>query len=157
MSIQKTRAGGSERDVLREPGRSPGTWPGTPFDDSSSIEGASVMRNRAIWAMTALLIGLVASGSSPAQQVVNLVTNGGFETGVLTPWGGYANSPGVRTQAVVQDCVGADVPEGPIEGRYCLDINVTALGANNYAIGIQPRPTITFQSGKKYTFAVFLK
>jgi len=114
------------------------------------------MRSRVFWLAMTLLLGGILSPSY-AQGVTNLVQNGGFETGAMTPWGSYANSPGARTTTVVQDCVGAAKPEGPIEGKYCLHVNVTALGANNYAIGLQPRPTITYQSGKKYTFSVFLK
>jgi len=114
------------------------------------------MRSRVLWLALILLFGWTLSPGH-AQSVTNLVQNGGFESGALSPWGSYANSPGARTTTVVQDCVGASKPEGPIEGKYCLHVNVTALGANNYAIGLQPRPTITYQSGKKYTFSVFLK
>jgi regulation of enolase protein 1 (concanavalin A-like superfamily) len=114
------------------------------------------MRSRVVWPAVALLIGWAAFPGR-AQEVTNLIENGGFESGALTPWAGYANSPGVRTQEVVKDCIGAASPQGPIEGNYCLHVNVTTLGANNYAIGLATRPAITFKSGKKYTFSVFLK
>ena len=104
-----------------------------------------------------LLIGFIGNGPGHAQEITNLLLNGGFETGVLSPWNSYANAPSVRTQTVVKDCVGATVPEGPIEGSYCLNVNVTTLGANNYAIGLSPRPQQPYQQGKKYTFSVFLK
>ena len=114
------------------------------------------MKNRVVWLMAALVIGFVASGPSQAQQITNLIPNGGFETGVISPWGSYANNTGVRTQAVVKDCVGATVPEGPIEGNYCLNVNVTALATEWWDIGLQPRG-IVFAKGKKYTLSVFLK
>lgn len=81
------------------------------------------MRNRALWWVVALSIGFLVSGPGQAQDITNLLQNGGFETGVMTPWGSYANAPGARTQTVVKDCVGADVPEGPIEGSNCLHVN----------------------------------
>jgi len=115
------------------------------------------MSSRAVWLAAVLMIGVLASGPGQAQQVTNLLQNGGFETGLMTPWTSYANAPSVRTQTVVKDCVGADVPEGPIEGSYCLNVNVTTLGANNYAIGLSPRPQQPYQQGKQYTFSVFMK
>ncbi len=115
------------------------------------------MRKRAVWLAAALAIGLAASGPGQAQQVTNLIQNGGFETGVISPWNLYANAPSVCARAVVKDCVGATVPEGPIEGSYCLYANVTTLGANSYAVGLSPRPQQPYQKGKKYTFSVFLK
>ena len=74
----------------------------------------------------------------------------------MSPWGTNTNG-GIATFAVVKDCIGADVPEGPIEGAYCLNIKVTTLGANDYAIGLGPRPQHDYEQGKKYTFSVFLK
>jgi len=69
------------------------------------------MRSRVVRLAAALLIGWAAFPAR-AHEVTNLIQNGGFETGVLTPWAGYANSPGVRTREVVKDCIGAASPEG---------------------------------------------
>ena len=113
------------------------------------------MRIRAFWLMAALLIGLAVSGTSHA-QVVNMLTNGGFETGVIGPYGTYANNGGTCTPAVVTDCVGAVVPEGPIEGKYCLHLTVSAIGTNNWDIGMT-NGGHTWQKGKKYTFSAFMK
>jgi hypothetical protein len=43
------------------------------------------MPNRAVWLMTALLIGLAVSAPSRAQQLQNQIVSN-FETGVVTPW-----------------------------------------------------------------------
>jgi regulation of enolase protein 1 (concanavalin A-like superfamily) len=80
------------------------------------------------------------------------LTNGGFESGVMAPYGTY----GTCTTEVVQQCVGAAVPEGPVEGKYCLHVVVPAAGANNWDVGMTDN-TIVFKQGKKYTFACFMK
>jgi len=116
------------------------------------------MRNRVVWWMAALLIGGIVSGSSQAQQITNLIPNGGFETGAMPPWGSYG---ALATFTVVKDCVGATVPEGPIEGNYCLNVKVTGAGANPWDAAVQPAlaspPGAVFQKGKKYTLSLFLK
>ncbi|MCX5643838.1 MAG: discoidin domain-containing protein, partial [Phycisphaerae bacterium] len=115
------------------------------------------MRTRVVWLMTALMIGLVASAPSPAQQVTNLFQNPGFETGALAPWGSYG---GTVTSAVVKDCVGATVPEGPIEGTYCLNVKVSGPGANFWDGAVSPVLVAgqgTFKKGVKYTLSLFLK
>jgi hypothetical protein len=102
--------------------------------------------------MAALAIGLAGAGMSQAQQVVNMLANGGFETGVIGPYGLY----GSGTATVVTECAGAAVAEGPIEGKYCLNVKVAAAGANNWDVGMT-NGTHTFKQGKKYTFACFMK
>ena len=114
------------------------------------------MRSRVVWLMAAVVIGFVASGPSQAQRVPNLLTNGGFETGAVSPWGTYSSAVAVVTTQVVTTCAGATVPEKPIEGKYCLDVKVSARGVNNWDAGLQYR-NMTFQKGKKYTLSVFLK
>ena len=47
------------------------------------------MRTRVVWLMAALMIGLAASAPGQAQQVTNLFTNGGFESGAMAPYGTY--------------------------------------------------------------------
>ena len=51
------------------------------------------MRTRVVWLMAALMIGLAASAPSQAQQVTNLLTNGGFESGEIGPYGTYGTAP----------------------------------------------------------------
>jgi regulation of enolase protein 1 (concanavalin A-like superfamily) len=100
----------------------------------------------------ALLVGFVISGPGQAQQVQNLLTNGGFESGAIAPYGTYGNC----TTEIVTDLVGAAVPEGPVEGKRCLHIVVPAAGANNWDVGMTDG-SHTFEQGKKYTFAAFIK
>ena len=108
------------------------------------------MRNRALWLTGVLLIGLLWAGPGSAQE--NLLTNGGFESGNIGPYGTY----GTATATVVTECTGADVPEAPIEGKYCLHIEVAAAGANSWDMGMTDGSQ-TFEAGKKYTFACFMK
>ncbi|MFH1719417.1 MAG: carbohydrate binding domain-containing protein, partial [Planctomycetota bacterium] len=110
------------------------------------------MKNRVLWVAAVLLIGFMACGQGYAQDVVNLLANGGFETGAIGPFGMY----GPGTNEVVTNCVGAAVPEGPIEGTYCLHIVIPAAGANNWDSGMTDG-SHTFEAGKKYTFSAFVK
>jgi len=91
------------------------------------------------------LLGFVA-------EPPNLLPNGGFESGKIAPYGIY----GTATSEVVTDCVGAAVPEGPIEGKYCLHVVVPAAGANFWDIGMTDG-TFTFKAGKKYKFSAWVK
>jgi hypothetical protein len=110
------------------------------------------MRSRAVWLTVALLIGFVGLAPGLAADPVNLLPNGGFESGAIGPYGVY----GSGTSEVVTSCSGAAVPEGPIEGKYCLHVTVAAAGANNWDVGMSDG-SYTFQKGKKYTFACFFK
>ena len=103
--------------------------------------------------MTAvLLIGFIGFSPGHAQEVENLLANGGFEDGEVTPWGTY----GSVTSEVVQVLAGAAVPEGPIEGRYCLHLEVAEAGVNFWDSGLQHSGHV-FEEGKKYTLSAFLK
>jgi len=110
------------------------------------------MRTQVVWLTTVLLIGFIGLSPSHAQEVVNLLPNGGFETGFIGPYGIYGNG----TIEVVTDCVGAAVPEGPVEGQYCLHVMVPAAGVNDWDVGMSDG-SYTFEKGKKYTFSAFLK
>jgi hypothetical protein len=110
------------------------------------------MRNRVVWSMAVLWIGLAGSGPSRAQQIQNQIVNGNFETGAVAPWGSW----GTVSMEVVTTCAGATVPEGPVEGRYCLHVTVPAPGANFWDLGLSPQGMV-FQKGKKYTLSAFLK
>jgi hypothetical protein len=110
------------------------------------------MTSRTVWLMTALSIGFAVSAPSQAQQPQNMIINGNFETGVVTPWTTW----GGAQMEVVTNCTGAAVPEGPVEGRYCLHVTVATAPANYWDLGISPRGMV-FQKGKKYTLSAFLK
>jgi hypothetical protein len=107
--------------------------------------------------MAALLIGLTVSGSGRAQQVTNLVAsrNPGFESGALSPWN--LNAGGVATATVVKDCVGAAVPEGPIEGNYCLYVKLSGPSSPNWWNAAFDLAGPTFEKGKKYTLSLWIK
>jgi len=110
------------------------------------------MRNRIIWLTAVLLIGFIGFSPGHAQEVENILDNGGFEDGDVSPWGTY----GAVTSEVVQVLAGAAVPEGPIEGRYCLHIEVAEAGVNFWDSGLQHSGHV-FEEGKKYTLSAFLK
>jgi hypothetical protein len=82
----------------------------------------------------------------------NFLVNGGFEDGVQDPWSIYGNATG----EVVTELVGATVPEGPIEGSFCLYVEVGEGIANFWEAGLQPVGEL-FEAGKKYTISAFLK
>ncbi len=105
-----------------------------------------------IFCLTGVLIMLLGYGSSYAQD--NLLTNGGWEDGVDTPPWGYI---GPFTHQVVTNCEGADVPEYPIEGNYCLQVDVPATGYSNFWDGYIQHRYLVFEQGKKYTFSCFAK
>jgi hypothetical protein len=85
-------------------------------------------------------------------MVLSLLTNGGFESGQIAPYGLY----GTGTATVVTDCAGAAVPEGPVEGKCCLHVVVPAAGTNNWDVGMTQN-NFVWQKGKKYTFSCFFK
>ena len=64
------------------------------------------MRTKTVW-LTAILIVSMGFGLSQGQEVVNLLENGGFETGDMAPWSTY----GPGTSEVVTELTGAAVPE----------------------------------------------
>ena len=91
------------------------------------------MRIRIVWLMTFLLIVLVGLNSSRAQE--NILVNGGFEDGALDPWTTYGNA---TFEVVTKD---------PIEGNYCLYINVPAAGTNFWDVFLK-YPDLVFEKGK---------
>ncbi len=109
------------------------------------------MYRRALWAIVVLVFLGVCRGN--AQEVVNLLTNGGFEDGTLNGW----RRGGGCTIAVVQELVGASVPEGPIEGNYCMHVTVNNNNANFWNAHARPRFDTVFEAGKKYTLSLWLK
>ncbi len=111
------------------------------------------MRSRAVWLMVVFLVGLLGFGASYAQEIENLLTNGNFEDGTETGWGGY----GGHTREIVTELVGANIPEEVVEGSYCMNVVVPTAGANFWDAGIQTFYSGVFESGKQYTFSVWLK
>ena len=87
-----------------------------------------------------------------AEPSANFLVNGGFEDGVFDPWSSY----GKPTAEVVQELVGAAVPEAPIEGSFCLYVDVAEGIPNFWDAGLQPVGEV-FEAGKKYTISAFLK
>jgi hypothetical protein len=110
------------------------------------------MQQRGVWLTVLLLIGFAGLSVSRAQDGENLLENGGFETGEMTPWSTY----GSVTTEVVETLDGAAVADGPIEGKYCLHLVVPAAGANFWDVGLQHTGHV-FETGKKYTLSAFLK
>jgi len=82
----------------------------------------------------------------------NILANGGFEDGVADPWSTYGDA----TLEVVQELVGAAVPDVPIEGSSCLHVVVGSAGANFWDAGLQHAGHV-FEAGKQYTLSAFLK
>ncbi|MFQ6034677.1 MAG: carbohydrate binding domain-containing protein [Sedimentisphaerales bacterium] len=118
------------------------------------------MRIQVIWLTAVFLIGFMVFSPSHAQEVQNILKNGGFENGPAGPlntwepetWNVYGNA----TPEVVTELVGAAVPEGPVEGDYCLHVVVPTAGGNFWDAGLQHIGHV-FQAGKKYTLSAFFK
>jgi hypothetical protein len=97
-------------------------------------------------------------GKPAVVDTTNLAVNGGFETGALAPWGYYGTTASAVTATVVTDCTGANVPEGPIEGKYCLDLKVSGPGTNFWDAGFNLSGALpAFVNGTKYTLSAFFK
>ncbi|MHC4325772.1 MAG: carbohydrate binding domain-containing protein, partial [Planctomycetota bacterium] len=110
------------------------------------------MKNRIVWLAVVLLAGFVGICPSYAQEVDNLLVNGGFEDGVLDPW--YI--AGTNENEIVTELTGAAVPEGPIEGTNALHITVPAAGANYWDTHLKQQGLV-FEQGKHYTLSAFFK
>lgn len=84
--------------------------------------------NLIIGSMVVLVAGLLVSGMAIAEEIENLMENGGFENGTYSPWqigGGIKNDGGIgATMEVVDKLKGADVDEDTIEGKLCLLVGV---------------------------------
>ncbi len=89
-----------------------------------------------------------------AREAENLLVNGGFETGELDPWIGGGNVGSVMT--VVDELVGVEIPEDPIEGDYCLHIVVEEKGENTWDSQLKYM-NLVFEAGKVYTLSAYIK
>ena len=88
-----------------------------------------------------------------AEASESFLVNGGFEHGDLVRWARW----GDLTREVVTELVGAAVPESPLEGKFCLYVDVAAGMANASEAGVLPYGDFVFEAGKKYTISAFLK
>ena len=114
------------------------------------------MRTQVVWFTAFLLIGFIGFSPSHAQEVKNLLINGGFEDGVIAPWTIWS-SWGDVTREVVKELVNAAVPEDPIEGDFCLHLVVpTPSGVAYWECCLQHGRHV-FEKGKKYTHSAFFK
>src|SRR4030043_143244 len=110
------------------------------------------MRTRVVWLTAVILIGFIGLSPSRAQEVVNLLPNGGFENGAVASYGHY----GAGSVEVVTDCGEGGVPEGRVGGVYCLPVVIPAGAVNSWDSGLTDG-SHTFEAGKKYTFSAFVK
>ncbi|MFB0553902.1 MAG: carbohydrate binding domain-containing protein [Phycisphaerae bacterium] len=110
------------------------------------------MRTRVVWLTAFLLIGFIVFAPSHAQEVENILANGGFEDGVAALWGTW----GDVTTEVVEELEGAAVPDDPIEGNFCLHVTVNSTDTDLWNIGLNQGGYV-FEQGKKYTLSAFLK
>ncbi len=110
------------------------------------------MRTQIVW-LTAIFIVLMGFGPSQGQEAENLLTNPGLEDGTANGWGGY----GFNTLEVVQELIGAAVPEDPIEGGYCMHVTEGDGAADFWESGLTLWGGNVFEAGKQYTFSVWLK
>lgn len=111
--------------------------------------------------MIASMVILVA-GLAVADEIENLMPNGGFENGTNSPWaigGSIKDGGGVgATMEVVDKLDGASVDEDPIEGDLCLLVTVEdgAASAGSVQFMTANNPP-TYESGEIYTFSAFIK
>jgi len=115
------------------------------------------MRSRVVWLIAALLVGFLATSPGYAQVGENMLPNGGFESGEISPYFVY-DFAGEAKGEVVTDCEGAFFPEGPAEGMYCLHVVVPKpeSGEYDYDVGMADN-SYTLKKGKRYVFSCFMK
>ena len=110
------------------------------------------MKIRVIWLATIISLGCLGLNPAFSQEFENLLENGDFESGEVTPWTSY----GGATLEVVSELEGASIPEAPIEGNNALHVVVDAAGANSWNVGLQNQNHV-FEQGKYYTFSTWMK
>jgi len=109
-----------------------------------------------------LAFGLLGSGWAVAEEIENLLDNGGFEDGTHAPWqigGAIRDGGGVgATLEVVDKLKGANVPEDPIEGELCLRVEVEkgASSAGDVQFMTANHPAV-YKKGEIYTLSAFIK
>ena len=111
------------------------------------------MKTRGARSRIVMLLACFSLGIIQAQdQNGNYFPNGGFEDGVLAPWGIFGNATG----EVVSVLAGAAIPQEPAEGRFALHVTVSTGSAEWWTTGLSPSGTV-FEEGKKYTVSAFMK
>jgi hypothetical protein len=88
---------------------------------------------------------VVVAGNSYAAAPVNIIKNGGFESGVMDPWSTYGDM--VKAEILAKDA---------IEGKFCLHLIIGTKPANFWDGGLQNGNQI-FAKGKKYTLSAYVK
>jgi len=111
--------------------------------------------------MIASMIVLVA-GLAVADEIENLLDNGGFENGSYAPWsigGSIKDGGGVgATMEVVDKLKGANVDEDPIEGDLCLLVTVEEGAASSGAVQFMTaNHPPTYEQDEIYTLSAFIK
>jgi hypothetical protein len=118
-----------------------------------------ILRNAVL--MIASMVILVA-GFAVADEIENLLDNGGFENGSNSPWsigGSIRDAGGVgATMEVVDKLKGASVDEDPIEGDLCLLVTVEegAASAGSVQFMTANHPP-RYEQGEIYTLSAFIK
>jgi hypothetical protein len=118
--------------------------------------------NLIIVSMVTIVAGFLASSLTVAEEIENLMDNGGFEDGVHTPWqigGSIRDGGGVgAVMEVVDRLKGANIPEDPIEGELCLLVEVekgaSSAGAVQFMTANHPS---VYEKDEVYTLSAFIK
>ncbi len=105
---------------------------------------------------------ILLAGLAVADEIENLLDNGGFENGSNSPWsigGSIRDGGGVgATMEVVDKPRGASVPEDPIEGDLCLLVTVeegaAAAGSVQFMTANHPS---AYEEDEIYTLSAFIK
>jgi len=103
-----------------------------------------MIKTRFILLSLVIVFAIAVIGQSHAAPA-NLLKNGNFETGVMDPWSTYGDM--IKAEVIAKDA---------IEGNYCLHIVCATKGVNFWDGGLQ-NAGHTFEKGKIYTLAAFLK
>jgi hypothetical protein len=107
------------------------------------------MKHRIIGLIIIVLVGSV--GLVSAQE--NLLVNGDLEDGVVDPWVSY-----MVDLEMVDELVGAAIPDVPYQGSHCLHATVATVGGNFWERWIKPNNNeLVFETSKKYAFSAFIK
>ncbi|MCL5280024.1 MAG: carbohydrate binding domain-containing protein, partial [Planctomycetes bacterium] len=144
-----------------------GTWTQwqIPLMDLSGINAAAVKKltigvgdpaHPQAGAAGMLYLDDIQYGKAAVADTTNLVVNGGFETGAQEPWGAWGGGGATVTATVVTACTGAAVPEGPLEGKNCLNLKVSGPSTNFWDCAFNSAGP-TFEKGRKYTLSAFFK
>ena len=115
-----------------------------------------------MFSIVVLVTGLLGSGLVVADEIENLMDNGGYEDGTQAPWaigGSIRDGGGVgATMEVVDKLKGAEIPEDPIEGDLCLRVEVEKGAASASAVQFMTaNHPEAYEKGEIYTLSAFIK